>query len=212
MLNAGAGALGDCTCAGCGHAEQVWTYNALLAMQTPDDSAVLMLYEAACGYSPADPRTDQGGIEQNVLTYWMKTGFNGRELTAFVEVDPSKPQDIRRTIADCGVCYIGFNVPQFLEDGLTAAGCVWDLTPSGDQSIIGGHCVILVGYDAAGNYVVISWGNFYTMTPAFFEAFVDEAYGLIDGDFVKANGTTPAGLSIADWQAQMVALNESVNG
>jgi hypothetical protein len=186
----------------------VWTYNALLAMQTPPDPAVLALYEGACGYNTADPSTDQGGVEQDVLTYWMKTGFNGRELTAFVEVDPSKPEDVRRTIADCGVAYIGFDVPAFLENGLTAAGSVWDVNPSADQTIVGGHCVVLCGYDAAGNYVVISWGNFYTMTPAFFAAFVDEAYGLIDGDFVEANGTTPAGLSIAQWQVQMQALQE----
>lgn len=202
--------LGDCTCAGAGHSRQVWTFNANPPMETPSDSAVESLYEQACGYVPGDPSTDQGGLEQSVLTYWMNKGFDGQELTAFVEVDPANLNDVRQVIFDCGLAYIGFNVPAFLEQNGMVPGSTWDVDPSGDQSIVGGHCVVLPGYSSpAATFRVISWGSLYTMTAAFFAAFVDEVYGLVDSDWIKATGLTPAGLSITQWQAQMAALQEA---
>jgi hypothetical protein len=205
MLN---DSLGDCTCAGAGHARQVWTFNANPPMVAVPDAAVLTLYESACGYVPWQPNTDQGGIEQQVLTYWIKSGFDGQELTAFVEVDPVNQEDVRQAIFDCGLVYIGINVPAYLE-GLEAPGSVWDVNPGADNSIVGGHCVILAGYDAlAGTYKVISWGSYYTMTAAFFTAQTDEVYGLVDSDWVAQTGQTPAGLTVLEWTAQMQALQE----
>src|SRR5690242_11483506 len=46
--------LGDCTCAGIGHAYQVWTANTAKEVTIPD-ADILKLYEKACGYNPNDP-------------------------------------------------------------------------------------------------------------------------------------------------------------
>jgi hypothetical protein len=205
MLN---DSLGDCTCAGAGHARQVWSFNATGTMLAVPDSAVLTLYEAM-GYVPGNPQTDQGCVEQDVLTYWLQKGFDGNELTAFVEIDPANLQDVRQAIFDCGLVYIGIDVPAYLENGLTAPGSVWDVDPSADNSIVGGHCVLLVGYDSsAATFVVKSWGDTYTMTSAFFSARTDEVYGLVDADFIAATGQTPAGLTTLEWASQMQALQE----
>ena len=205
MLNA---TLADCTIAGCGHADQVWTFNATPPMLTASDPVVLSAYEAWCGYVDGDPSTDQGGVEQDVLTSWSKSTFNGRALAAFVEVDPRNLDDLRRAVFDCGVAYIGLDIPAYLENGLTAPGSVWDVDPSADNSIVGGHCVTLAGYDANGNFRAISWGSYYTLTSAFLLQRMDEAYGLVSPDWMKATGQTPAGLTVAQWQAQMAALQE----
>lgn len=204
--------LGDCTCAAVYHALQVWTVNTGQHMDTEPDQEVLRLYEQACGYNPNDPNTDQGGDEQHVLTYWKQSGAplkgpkNPRnKLAAFVEVDPRNHNDVKLMIADCGLVYIGFEVPAYLMAGEPPA--VWDLDPSGDNSIIGGHAIILPAYEANdGPLGLISWGSKYKMTWAFFDQFVDEVYALADADWINAKGTTPGGLSIVQLEQQMAGL------
>ena len=208
MLN---NSLGDCTCAAYGHALQVWSYNAAHRMVTVPDSDIELLYERSCGYVPGKPSTDQGGVEQDVLGYLLNTGTpigpNGTDihnLTAFVEVDPRNVDDVKRTIADCAVCYIGFNVPAFLPEN---PGSTWNLEPGSDQTIKGGHAVVLAGYDSGGARV-ISWGSYYRMTWGFFGRFVDECYAIADPDWVAVTGKTPGGVTLEVLEQQMAALKE----
>jgi len=207
----GNSALGDCTCAAWGHAIQVWTAN-VGQMVTPADSDVLALYEQACGYVPGDPATDRGGVEQGVLSYLVNTGAplggTRHRLAAFVEVDPRNPVDVRQAIADCGLTYIGFNVPNFLTS-IEAPGSVWDLQP-GNDAIVGGHAVIVAGYNAGG-LRVISWGSYYTMTWSFWSRFVDEAYALADPDWFRATGIDPFGMSLPELESQMSAIKGVAN-
>jgi hypothetical protein len=56
-----------------------------------------------------------------VLAYLLRrgapTGPEGQSrdrIDAFVEVDPRNPEDVKRTIQDCEVACIGFNVPACL--------------------------------------------------------------------------------------------------
>jgi hypothetical protein len=209
MLN---NTLGDCTCAAFYHALQVWTFNANPPMQTQPDGDVEQLYIQACGYNPKTPGEGPGGNEQKVLTYLLKDGApsgpNGQsrqKLAAFVEVDPRNTDDLKRAIDHCGVAYIGFNVPQFLMPPNAPPPSVWDVQPGQDDSIIGGHAVVLAGYDAAGARV-ISWGSYYTMTWGFFGQFVDEVYALADADWIQQKGMSPGGLTLAELEAQMKAL------
>lgn len=208
MLN---NTLGDCTCAAVGHARQVWTGNSKPPMETVPDSAVQALYSAACGYVQGQPNTDQGGDEQTVLTYVLlngiQTGTGGVDkLTAFVEVDPANMADVRQVIYECGVCYIGFDVPQF---AMNTVGQLWDVQPGEDNpTIVGGHAVILSAYDEVGP-TCITWGAPQKMTWAFFERFTDEAYALADSDWIKATGMTPAGLTMDALEAQMSALRQA---
>lgn len=205
--------LGDCTCAAFYHAIQVWTANANPPMVTAPDNVVEALYEQGDGYNPAQGGEGPGGNEQHLLTYILRTGApaasgSGRvKITAFVEVDPRNTEDVKRTIVNCGVAYIGFNVPAFLMPPNAPPPSVWDVDPGGDNSSVGGHAVILVGYNAGGAKVV-SWGQYYTMTWAFFGQFVDEVYAIADSDWIEAKGTSPGGLTIAQLEQQMQALKE----
>ncbi len=113
--------LGDCTCAAFYHALQVWTYNTKPPMDTEPDQDVEQLYIQACGYNPAVAGEGPGGNEQHVLRYIMRTGAptgpagdTRHKIAAYVEVDPRNTDDVKRTILDCGVAYIGFNVPQYI--------------------------------------------------------------------------------------------------
>jgi hypothetical protein len=78
--------LGCCTIAAVGHAVQAWTANASAELTVPD-SAILQYYEQWDGYDPAEPATDQGGVELDVLNHWRQQGFNGQTLDAYVAID-----------------------------------------------------------------------------------------------------------------------------
>ena len=192
--------LGDCTCAAAFHARQVWTANTG-AEDSPPDADVLQLYEQACGYIPSDPSTDQGGNEQDVLKFLMNKGYPdiGDKLAAFFEVDPRNTADIKTVINECGVCYIGFDVPENIDE---TPGALWKLDMS--ANIEGGHAVVLVGYDS-DTVTLISWGALYKMTWEFFQYYTDEAYAIISPNWT-ADGKTPLGLSPEQLKAMMAAL------
>jgi hypothetical protein len=207
--------LGDCTCAAFYHALQVWSGNAGPRLDTEPDADVEKLYILACGYNPRAGGEGPGGNEQHVLTYLLRhgapTGPNGatrQKIAAFVEVDPRNIDDVKRTINDCGVAYIGFNVPQFIVPAPPAVPPdVWDVQTQ-DTQIVGGHAVVLAGYDSNGARV-ISWGQYYTMTWRFFAAYVDEVYAIADNAWIDAQGTSPGGLSLAELEVQMQALQQA---
>ncbi len=208
--------LGDCTCAAIYHALQVWTANANPPIDTEPDANVEVTYCQACGYNPGDPSTDNGGVEQNVLSYWLNTGVPvfpsvgstgtaSNRLLAFLEVDQRNLEDVKWTINDCGVAYLGINVPAYLMNNVPQ---IWDVDPSEDNSIVGGHAIVAVGYNAIGPKI-ISWGTVYQMTWAFFSQFTDEVYALADQDWISVKGTTPGGLTVAQLEMQMQALKEN---
>jgi len=203
--------LGDCTCAAVYHAIQVWTFNSGGQIDTEPDPDVEKLYILACGYNPRVPGEGPGGNEQTVLAYLLNTGAptgptgaTTQKIAAYVEVDPRNLDDVKRTIHDCGVAYIGFNVPESVMPPGKQPPAVWDYVPKESKSI-GGHAVVLAGYDSNGARV-ISWGQYYTMTWKFFAHFVDEVYAIADNDWIEAKGTTPGGLTLAELEVQMQAL------
>ena len=210
--------LGDCTCAAVYHAIQVWTFNAggrkLAKMVTQPDSDVQRLYIQACGYNPRVPGEGPGGNEQHVLTYLLQNGAPigpggtaRHKIAGFVEVDPRNLDDVKRTIYECGLAYIGFHVPQSLQPPGALPPNVWQYDPHA-TAIVGGHAVILAGYDALG-VRVISWGQYYTMTWEFFTHFVDEVYAIADSEWIASTGKTPGGLTLDQLEAAMQALRAS---
>lgn len=205
MLN---DSLGDCTCAAYYHARQVWTFHNGGEVTEPDLD-VELLYEQACGYNPAVGGEGPGGNEQSVLTYLQQTGAplgpNGQQrdkILGFVEVDPRNLDDVKRTIYNSGVAYIGFNVPANIMPQGQEPPQVWSVDPSNPQ-ILGGHAVVLPGYDANGA-IVISWGSIYKMTWEFFSKYVDEVYAITDAAWVHSvSPTLPAGLTTDQLTEQM---------
>lgn len=83
--------LGDCTCAAIGHMVQAWTAEDGAQVIIPD-ADILKAYETFCGYNPADPSTDQGGVELDVLNGWRQLGVAGHKITAYaaLQVQPSQ--------------------------------------------------------------------------------------------------------------------------
>jgi hypothetical protein len=201
--------LGDCTAAAVGHARQVWTFNANPPIRTIPDALIEKLYEETTGYVPGDPSTDQGGVEQTVLTYWLKHGAptlaGPDKLAAFVEVNPKYQRSCQRAINDCGVLYIGLEVPNYIMNRPIGPPTTWDIDPSGDQTIAGGHAVAVIGYNAAG-FKFCSWGGWYWMTWAFWQAQVDEAYAIVNIDWIEKSGQSPSWFNLPALEVAMNAL------
>jgi len=194
--------LGDCTCAGCGHAEQVFSSNTGNEI-TVTDSVILAAYEQWCGYSPADPSTDQGGVELDVLNSWKQNGLGGRKLDAFATVNFKSLHEVHRAISLFGGVYIGVGLP------ITAQNqTVWDVVPNsgadGEKNSWGGHCVFCPAYNQTDSTITcITWGSAKQMSNLFWDEYVDEAYCLIAADWFKSSGVDPTGLNLAQLMADV---------
>ena len=190
--------LGCCAIAGVGHAVQTWT-QANGRIFTIPDSEILRNYEMLGGYDPSKPETDEGCILLNVLKSWKNLGVSGHRLDAFGYVNRHNHDEVEAAINLFGALYIGFQVPSNLDE---TPGATW--STQGASDVEGGHCVILVGYDAQ-TVTVVSWGRIYKMTWDFFGEFVDEVYAPLSFDWISG-AVSPGGFDKAALESDLASL------
>lgn len=148
--------LGDCTAAGAGHLEELWSAEVDGQPFVATDDDVVRFYEISTGYNPSDPDTDQGGDMLTVLRAWRKTGIGGRQILAFAEVDASKQAEVRTALWLFSGLYVGVRLPKSAMDQFQQ-GTPWEVVYD-DGGILGGHCVPAVAYDENG-VTFVSWGR-----------------------------------------------------
>jgi hypothetical protein len=188
--------IGDCTIAGALHLIMGWqaVANAGTPIQFTDQDAI-DLYSAVTGYNPADPSTDQGAAETDVLNYWKATGMKGHKIAGYTSLDVSNIEMIKAAVFLFGGVYLGFQVPRYIMDVAQAGGTSWSQTPGVDTTIEGGHAIYICGYGADG-VTIVSWGKTYTFDWDFWTTYVDEAYGIVSTDWIKKSGQAPSGLDL----------------
>jgi hypothetical protein len=176
--------LGCCTIAGIAHAIQVWSANSTSELTVPD-SLVENYYAKWDGYDPADPTTDRGGIELDVLNSWRKDSFDGNDLLAFAAPRFSDLVQIRQSITLFGGVYIGVALPVSAQ-----TQDVWDVGKGADgkKGSWGGHCVFVPKYDEK-SFTCVTWGGLKTMTIAFWKKYCDEAYSLLGENWLTEKGS-----------------------
>lgn len=194
--------LGDCTIAAALHMELIFRA-AVGATLVVTDAEALEGYERICGYSPKDPNTDQGGVELDVLNAWRKAGIGGRQIAAFVKLNPQNELEIKTAMALFGGIYTGFALPNSAQNQ-----DVW--TPvrgsGGAPGSWGGHAIPFTDYTADGKFVCVTWGELKKATWAFFKKYCDEAYAIVSKDFLDAKGKTPSGLDLKGLLADLKAI------
>jgi len=193
--------LGDCTIAAVAHAIQVWTL-VINQQITVSDDVVQQYYETWDGYNPADPSTDQGGVEVDVLNNWRASSFAGHKLLAYADPDPRNILHVKQSIALFGGVYIGISLPVSAQNQE-----VWDAVdgPDGEPGSWGGHAVFVAAYDA-DTLTCITWGAPKKMTWAFWHKYCDESHALLSPDFMTQNGQFPSGFDLAQLQADLEVI------
>jgi len=88
-----------------------------------------------------------------------------------------------------GSSYVGFALPEFA----LRPGARWEVC-SGRPNEKNGHCVPAVGYDAERLYVV-TWGRLKPVSWDFYKAYMDEAYVVLNRDWLSKGRTAPSGFN-----------------
>lgn len=185
---------GDCVFAGDGHIVEQQTFFGQGTETTVSTAQALAAYTAVTGFNKNDPSTDNGAQISDGLNYLRKTGMAGVQIAAYGQVSVSAIAKVKLAVYQFGAVSIGFNFPAVAMDQFNN-GDPWDVVQD-DGGIEGGHCVIVVGYDATYLYVY-TWGAVQKMTYAFWNKYVEEAWPVISQAWVRATtGLDPIGVSV----------------
>jgi hypothetical protein len=197
--------IGDCTCAGAGHAIQQWTTYSSFPM-VPTDAEIVEAYSRIAGYDPTDPSTDTGAVLMDVLKEWRKVGIAGHKIFAFVGLEKKNRTDLMNSVHLFGNAYIGLNLPRSARDQE-----IWSIAPGGVKipenvpGSWGGHCVLVTSYDPGG-LTIVTWGATKRMSWNFYDAYCDEAYAVLSPDWFDKSGLSPMRFKIDDLKADLARL------
>lgn len=169
---------GDCVIAGRAHQTLRFEDIEQGSLITITDKDVLKEYLKESGGA------DSGLVVLNSLNQWRKTGWRagGKTYTiaAFAEINPRDHDNVTAAIYLLTGAGTGLSLPKSAQKQIQT-GQPWDVVagPLGQNNSWGGHYVYLCGYNTTGP-VCVTWGRKQQMTWAFFDAYADEAYGIVD--------------------------------
>ncbi len=189
---------GDCVIASLGHVTGIWhayEYGQSLIAQ---DSEIRSAYSTICGPG------DNGCNIQQVLDYRKATGITlggqVHKIDGYAAVDWSNQLLVKVAMNLFGPLTLGINLPSAWANGAD----IWDVTNS---SIVGGHDVPSLGYDA--QYVPIAtWASKRRITWAAFMAkdHIEECWCCLSLDWYGNNNLSPMGIDVATLQADLAAI------
>lgn len=197
---------GCCVVSAQGHSIQAYTACASQEVTVPDSSIlngyIAMTGEEGAAFNPGPPAVNDNGVQlSDGIDYMINTGIDGHMFLAKLSINPRNFTSIQYGLALFGIVQIGVSLtPQTLQSTDT-----WDIpahipffhrheyTPNPSL----GHAIAVVDYNADGSLVVISWGQFFTVTPAWQAACIDEAWVPLSPDWANTAGMAP---NMLDWE------------
>ncbi len=214
--------LGDCVIAGMAHVVGVLTGNSGTKPVIYNNKEIIGLYSAIGGYVPGEPSTDQGCDEQTALNYWENNGAmppgsasktGAHKIAGWMTVDSTNVEECRTALWLFENLYFGLELPDawISPNPPSASGFTWDVAGAPDPN--NGHCVVGVGYTAAG-ITIDTWGMTGLMTNAAVAKYPNQAaggelYTVVSMDAIgKASEKAPSGF---DW-SQLIADFDSMGG
>jgi hypothetical protein len=215
---------GDCVIADCAHQEMLRTANAG-TIWMPSQLQVLALYAHFQGYTGNAGNlaqieaylnaNDNGCDELTVIQYLGKTGWLGRKLDGYANLDPTNLDQMRWAVCLFGASRLGLNLPDTAIDQFDN-GQPWDYVP--DAQLDGDHDVPLVKYVSANNvtsWYVVTWGQLQEVTSQFLTAkyadgtpYVEEAHAELALDWIKKAGTAPSGMNLTQLVSDLKQIIE----
>ena len=172
--------LGDCTFAGAAHLVEAWNVEYQESDPTPTRDEVVEAYYGLTGGE------DAGCVEADVLKHWHQNGLFGRKIAGYAPVPPSSILDLHRSIAFYGGVYLGIACPQSCQEQF-AEKLPWTYVEG--SPILGGHCIVGVGYDHEG-IDCVTWGETVKVTYPFLAHYCSEAWAIIGRQLVERGHDT----------------------
>jgi hypothetical protein len=200
--------LGTCVPAAVLHHVQQRAQYAGRPVTITDDDCIA-LYSQWTGYTPTDPLTDRGTLVADALSRWLHRGFtlpDGTlsQIEAYAVIAGQSPFWVRYGIWKFGGVIVGLNCPS----EWSLAEYLLDLPDGRMTHSDGGHCVLLVGYEPTWlgtQYDCITWGGRFRMTERAMQIVSDEAYCILDNDWLDPGGRDPSGI---DWRSAQEAMSK----
>lgn len=189
--------LGDCVVAGHIHLSQAVAEENGGTYTYPGDAATQTEYFVLTGGQ------DTGLSESTFLTTAQSTPILGSQVDVFGVLNHADRNEVKSGIYTFGGVFLGVNLPQSAENQFANQNPIWTVVPG--SPIIGGHCIVAIGYDAEYVYVV-TWGQVIRCTWAWFLEYVEEAYGILYTEQVSAGRGPLKGLDIARLRADIASL------
>lgn len=187
--------FGDCTFAAIGHSFQAWTVYGGKPWRPSDEQIVGAYLRHTSG-------RDEGAYMLDVLNLMRHDGIAGNKIHAFTAVDPLNHDQVRTAHFLFGSIYFGANLPVSAQDQK-----VWDTGegPKFSPGSWGGHCMNVWDITPKGLWVP-TWGEMQFMTWDFWDRYVDEAYTILEEDYVGEDKRSPQGFSLKKLAHDIKAL------
>lgn len=170
---------GDCVWGGIANRLEIQTYYSTGHETVIPDSVVETGYETT-GFNPAagppgSNPTDNGTQLIDGLKYAVSPGMDGVSITAYAEISvPGNVDQLKLAIAELGPVLLGMNMPASAEQQFQQ-GQPWTVVPGAE--IVGGHCVLGVGYDATYLYIQ-TWNAIWPVAWSFVSEYFDEGWAI----------------------------------
>lgn len=196
---------GDCVAVAWANITRLFTHFLAPVDEYPSQSEVFDVYRTQ---NPNFPNDDNGMDIQTLLEYLHTNGGpDGRKLVAFAKVDTTRPDEVEAAIAIFGGVMFGFLVR---ENNMAEfdSGNSWTYDPS--QPVLGGHAVVVGGYDDAMGYRFVTWAEETSFDATYFNSpDIEEAWVMI---FPEHLGTKAfqQGVDLAALAADYQALTGDV--
>lgn len=129
---------------------------------------------------------DSGVVLSRFLSYVRQHGYFGKTLSAYAPVAVHDVPTLQTCVNLYGTAYTGITVTAAMQQAFSTHQ-PWTAAVVNDGPIIGGHAVPIVGYDDSFLYL-ITWGGVQSITYSAWHSISSEAWALLTGEFVSANG------------------------
>lgn len=189
---------GDCGVAGLEHGFMAAAADTAERESFPDGNGAVAYYLTYTGGQ------DTGVVLSQFLAYVRQNGYYGHTVSAYAPVAVHDVPTLRFAIDAYDFTYVGITVTQGMMAATEGPG-PWTWTLESLQgNELGGHAIVLVGYDSHWLYG-ITWGNVVRIAYPAWHQMGDEAWALIAGEIDTA-GTDGHGISLPALQADLNRL------
>jgi hypothetical protein len=187
---------GDCTIAGVAHLIRGWDVETAESDAVPTEGAVVQEYFKLTGGE------DTGLNEAEVLKTWQTTGLFGEQIAGYAPVNPKDLLQLHQAVAFYGGLYLGIMCPQSAQEQF-ARGEEWTYVEG--SPVLGGHCVVALGYGPHGGLHCATWGGIAVLEASFLAHYLDEAWVILPHQMVEAKGDA-LGIDLAALEADLAKV------